>query len=58
MQVLKKLREYNIDYSQLTIKSRDQCQDSECIDKEEVEQRNRDVGKAIKSSEILNNLGK
>jgi hypothetical protein len=45
MQVLKKLRDYNIDYSQLVITSRDQCQDSECKDKEEVPQSKSGVGK-------------
>jgi len=30
MQVLKKLTEYNIDYSQLVLASSDQCQKTEC----------------------------
>jgi len=58
MEVLKKLRDNNIDYSQLAITSRDQCQDSECKDKEEAAERKRDVGKGKKSSAILNILHK
>jgi hypothetical protein len=46
MEVLKKLREYDIDYSQLAIASSDQCQKKECSRKrqEEVRHRNNVVG--------------
>jgi invasion protein IalB len=49
MEVLKKLGEYNIDDSQLTVVSFDQCQETECTckRKEEVPHRNSGVGIGI-----------
>jgi hypothetical protein len=52
MEVLKKLQDNNIDYSQLAIATSDQCQDSECACKqtEEVPHRNSGVGIGTLSS--------
>jgi hypothetical protein len=49
MEVLKKLEEYNIDYSQLATAISDQCQETECTckRKEEVPHRNSGVGIGI-----------